>query len=51
MHLQAANLGLLAVLEVLIDLGAGKRAGGNLSKTHEKGDSQTSVRQSTGPHR
>lgn len=43
-HLQVVNLGPLTVLEVLTDLGAGKRAGGNLRKTHEKGDSQTSVR-------
>ena len=50
-HLQVVNLGPLAVLEVLIDLAAGKRSGGNLSKTHEEGDTQTLVRWSTGIHR
>lgn len=40
-HLQVDHLCPQAVLEVLIDLGAGKRVGGNLGNTHEKGDGQT----------
>lgn len=41
MHLQVAHLSRKAVLEVLIDLGAGKRIGGKLGKAHETGDGQT----------
>lgn len=51
MYLQGAHLGPQAVLEVLIDLGAGKRVSGNLDKTHETGDGQTLVRYSTDLHR
>lgn len=47
MHLQGAHLGPQAVLEVLIDLGKGKRVIGNLGKTHETGDGQTMVRYNT----
>lgn len=41
MHWQVAHLGSQAVLEVLIDLGAGNKVAGNLGETHEKGDDQT----------
>lgn len=51
MHLQGARLDPQAVLEVLIDLGAGKRVSGNLGKTHETGDGQTLVRYSTDLHK
>lgn len=38
MHWQVAHLGPQAVLEGLIDLGAGDKISGSLGKTHEKGD-------------